>query len=601
MTPAEIAREALLKLAADKLPPTPEHYRRAFCEIAHQPDETNVFARELLEYIEQQPGISRLSPRLGRLRQALEGERWHDGAELSFSVMQALAEQQTAGQDWARILRELVRLWDMPLSISQSHKRETLERVLSVAGAQPLLLYGKLGNLLDNWKTSAASMRPADSLLTFDELPDVADESSGMAGSFQGSSGSGPACPDDGAGMSWRTILRGTLVNGVSPRLKGYPELAQELMNLVSLLDETVSGHDLEMLGRRLKRFWIRLELVLEQEDRLANALAGLLGVLLDNISELVGTDSRVGGQVEAMRDILSQAPLSMRKIYQLEASLKEAVYQQGLIKHSLDEATDSMRSMLDSFISRVGMLANQTDTYRERFSRYGEEVALTHDVVGLHGILGRLMQDTRAIHTDLASAHDELQGARHQVEAVNARIELLEAELVEASTKIKEDQLTGALNRRGLDEQFIRETSRAERNGQPLALALIDIDNFKQLNDRYGHRTGDNALRYVVDLVSERVRPSDAVARFGGEEFVVLMPDTSQEQALELIERLQRDLTKTFFLANEDRLVITFSAGIAVWSAGESELDLIERADHAMYRAKLAGKNRVLAATDEM
>ena len=141
------------------------------------------------------------------------------------------------------------------------------------------------------------------------------------------------------------TILRGTLVNGVSPRLKGYPELAQELMNLVSLLDETVSGNDLEMLGRRLKRFWIRLELVLEQEDRLANALAGLLGVLLDNISELVGTDSRVGGQVEAMRDILSQAPLSMRKIYQLEASLKEAVYQQGLIKHSLDEATDSMRS----------------------------------------------------------------------------------------------------------------------------------------------------------------------------------------------------------------------------------------------------------------
>ena len=117
-TPAEIAREALLKLAADKLPPTPEHYRRAFCEIAHQPDETNVFARELLEYIEQQPGISRLSPRLGRLRQALEGERWHDGAELSFSVMQALAEQQIAGQDWARILCELVRLWDMSLFIS---------------------------------------------------------------------------------------------------------------------------------------------------------------------------------------------------------------------------------------------------------------------------------------------------------------------------------------------------------------------------------------------------------------------------------------------------------------------------------------------------
>ena len=97
--------------------------------------------------------------------------------------------------------------------------------------------------------------------------------------------------------------------------------------------------------------------------------------------------------------------------------------------------------------------------------------------------------------------------------------------------------------------------------------------------------------------MIRLSVRPADIVARFGGEEFILLMPDTSLADAMETLRRLQRELTKAFFLTNNDRLVITFSAGVAQWHEGERDLDVIERADQAMYQAKLAGKNRVCNA----
>jgi diguanylate cyclase len=124
--------------------------------------------------------------------------------------------------------------------------------------------------------------------------------------------------------------------------------------------------------------------------------------------------------------------------------------------------------------------------------------------------------------------------------------------------------------------------------------MVLLDVDNFKQLNDHYGHLTGDQVLKHLVDTISANLRPNDIVARLGGEEFVLLLPATAAEAAAQLTERLQRQLTRAYFMADQDRLVITFSAGVTVWKLGEDEVDTIERADQAMYRAKLAGKNRV-------
>jgi diguanylate cyclase len=164
-------------------------------------------------------------------------------------------------------------------------------------------------------------------------------------------------------------------------------------------------------------------------------------------------------------------------------------------------------------------------------------------------------------------------------------------------SEQVREDQLTGTLNRRGLDDAMQREIARAQRKGSPLCVAILDLDNFKKLNDTYGHQAGDDALVHLSNVVKKTLRPTDTVARFGGEEFVIVFSETDLKQAVEATRRLQRELTKRFFLHDNERLLITFSAGVAALQPNETQDAVLARADKAMYQAKLQGKNRVVSA----
>jgi diguanylate cyclase len=141
------------------------------------------------------------------------------------------------------------------------------------------------------------------------------------------------------------------------------------------------------------------------------------------------------------------------------------------------------------------------------------------------------------------------------------------------------------------------KEYKRIQRTKSPLSVALLDIDNFKQVNDTLGHQGGDEALIHLTKVIKEALRPSDSVARYGGEEFLIIFPDTDMATAMEVVERLQRELTKKFFLHNNERKLITFSAGVALRADEEDQENLIGRADKAMYHAKQTGKNRVVSA----
>ena len=165
-------------------------------------------------------------------------------------------------------------------------------------------------------------------------------------------------------------------------------------------------------------------------------------------------------------------------------------------------------------------------------------------------------------------------------------------------SELVHQDQLTGALNRRGLDAAFDRESRRVERSHESLCVAVLDIDNFKRLNDTMGHQVGDKALLHLCHVIKEALRPSDSVARYGGEEFVLILPDITLAEAALTVERLQRELTKQFFMHENDRILVTFSAGVAQLGTDESQEELIGRADKAMYQAKQTGKNRVVVAS---
>ncbi|MFO1235140.1 MAG: GGDEF domain-containing protein [Rivihabitans pingtungensis] len=329
-------------------------------------------------------------------------------------------------------------------------------------------------------------------------------------------------------------------------------------------------------------------------DGRIVNGLASLLSLLLHNLRRLSGQDQSLIGQISAIETVLAQQPLNVRDIYAVEASLKDVIYKQGVIKHSLDAATQAMREMVNTFVSRLSVMTDDTSQFQQKIGDYVQKIQAADNVIALSEVIDTLMADTKSVQTSLANSRGELEAARVEVDAATQRIRELEAALDEASMQVKEDQLTGAYNRRGLDEMFAREKDRSAQSGQPLSMVLLDVDNFKQLNDHYGHLTGDQVLKHLVDTISANLRPNDIVARLGGEEFVLLLPATAAEAAAQLTERLQRQLTRAYFMADQDRLVITFSAGVTVWKLGEDEVDTIERADQAMYRAKLAGKNRV-------
>ncbi|MEK6595943.1 MAG: GGDEF domain-containing protein, partial [Pseudomonadota bacterium] len=134
--------------------------------------------------------------------------------------------------------------------------------------------------------------------------------------------------------------------------------------------------------------------------------------------------------------------------------------------------------------------------------------------------------------------------------------------------------------------------------NAQSLGVVLVDLDNFKQINDNFGHQYGDSVLISLVAVAKETLRPTDIVARFGGEEFVILLPDVEMEEALTIIHRLQTNLAKNNFLQKDSQFMsITFSAGIALRSFGEHQNSVINRADKALYQAKRTGKNRAIPA----
>jgi diguanylate cyclase (GGDEF)-like protein len=156
-------------------------------------------------------------------------------------------------------------------------------------------------------------------------------------------------------------------------------------------------------------------------------------------------------------------------------------------------------------------------------------------------------------------------------------------------------DPLTGCLNRRALETRLNREWRGAKRRGSSLAVIAVDLDNFKPINDTYGHPAGDAVLRELADVMRFTARDTDVIARVGGDEFVLVLPDTGWQGAITLAERLRRHVDETTF-AGEQEIPLTISIGIAL-ARGTDDVrasDLLEEADRSLYRAKSGGRNRI-------
>lgn len=290
--------------------------------------------------------------------------------------------------------------------------------------------------------------------------------------------------------------------------------------------------------------------LVLAVTDSGQREFAGYLKQLNERLAAFLGTLSEAHeGYSESLESARSFNQELREQVSGLQASVQEAA--------DLESLKQALEARLDGLLSTVSEHQRQRDGHED-------EVA----------------ERLQALAQKVAEMEEEAQSFRDHLE--------------EQRLKALIDPLTGLANRAGWSERLELEVARWQRYGGELLLAVLDIDHFKRINDGYGHLAGDKVLKIIAGELNKRLRKTDFIARFGGEEFVLLIPATPLEGGAQLLQTLLTAIEHCPFHFRSERVTITLSAGLTAFATGESSEAVFERADQALYRAKRSGRNRI-------
>ena len=589
--PSEIARETLKQLMTRRMPPSPDNYLAIYNEIAGIADRpAEIFPeRELKALLLSLPKENPVQQRLSRqLDQALKASNWEDYRK---AVVEFIAEHSSESElAWGELITELLRQWDAKQSgLTLARKREALDRVLAAGAKNSELLFSRVQSLTKSWSLNEAV--PEDTNLTDSSVEGSAEP---VIAVVRGAAPTNVVSRASELLPELRDLFVYAMESVVSTQLDDDPELAAEARAIAATMRTANTVQSMQEILGAVKRFAFRLEFLSEDRKELRSGLLKLLQLMIDNVSELVVDDNWLNGQIGVVRDIVAH-PLNLRSISDAERRLKEVIFKQSQLKHSLIEAKEALKQMLAGFVDHLSEFADSTSDYHDKIETCVAKISKAEDISQLEDVLAEVISETRIIQINAQRSRDELRASKRRVEEADRRINELQTELEKTSTLVRHDQLTGAFNRRGLEEAFENEVARSQRRKSPLCVALLDIDNFKKLNDSLGHDVGDAALIHLVTVIRETLRPQDTLARFGGEEFIILLPDTPIDDAKKALVRLQRELTKRIFLTDNEKVLITFSAGVTDFRIDDNQTSVTKRADEAMYSAKKTGKNRVV------
>jgi diguanylate cyclase len=255
-----------------------------------------------------------------------------------------------------------------------------------------------------------------------------------------------------------------------------------------------------------------------------------------------------------------------------------------------------SLLGEIDEVMELLDLALGSTARYGESLEGFSKDLAGPADRQRVREVLQSLINVTRDVASTNQTLEARLKETRGEIEGLR---ETLEAVRLEALT----DPLTGIANRKHFEDTLVKAISQAMSQKTPLALIIIDIDHFKHFNDTYGHLTGDQVLRLVGVTMREHVKPKATLARFGGEEFGVILPETTLEAARTVAEQIRhsvmsRELVKRSTGQSLGR--VTVSLGVAELRPDDTSVSLLERADQCMFLAKRAGRNRTVTDAEE-
>lgn len=460
--------------------------------------------------------------------------------------------------------------------------RDSFERLLSVARQHPLFGnqrkdLARLGKAMR--KPATARDAPPEWLLDLAQLleqalsvdPEAAGRSPGLLGKLLGPRRSRNDCNlEDTADYGGSALVDRPPETELAPEVPEDASQRQRIAQGVSeLLEQMLSQVSLEVDAEKRAR---HLQASLGNNSDWDQLREGLRGV-----AELVvAAVTRTQREFEAFLQRLDERLAALQQHF-----AEQACAQQGRLS-----AADALDKDL-----------------REELQCFGERIEASDDLqelktsVSLHvASISKTMEAFRAREGERErTLAQQLRVMQEKLAAMEAHSEQVKEQLRAERARAHTDMLTQLPNREAWEERLSFEFCRWQRYCHPVTLCVLDIDHFKRVNDSYGHKAGDRVIELVAKALRERLRNTDFAARYGGEEYVVLLPETSLEDARRVIDQLRDHVAGLPFHFRGEPVTITFSAGLAMLAEGDDEESVFNRADKALYRAKEAGRNRTV------
>ena len=585
--PATWAKGALRRLAQAQQEPTPENYARAYGEESGQ-----------------------LPPAAAKPVATGQAAPAAAGAE-------PVASPGADGAAWAGLIERLARHLERPgRQWTPARRKDSLQRVLAGSRSDAGRLLQRLQGLTTAWETDSPDepldlgVEAAGSVAGAATAMSASSAASGASSASAASSNSSPPTATAAAtpAPAWPAAAR-ALHDSVQAGLPASDPRAAALATaladeLAALADAIGRGAEAGHL-QQLQDLCVRAQRFFAHRHHLIDELGALCRELAAGLTDLAEDDSWAQGQCASLQARLGETSAegggsgpSVRSVRAATELLADTRVRQQQVRSERQAAQAAIKSLIQRMISGAGELGDQAGRFQQAVGQHAQAIASADSLESLAGVVQAMLDDSQAVQTAVSATREQLHSDQLRAQGLEARVRELEGELRRLSDEVATDALTQVANRRGLSlafETLAGSGERSQHDGQApvLAIGLIDIDNFKKLNDSLGHAAGDQALKTLAAAVRERLRPVDHIARFGGEEFVVLLPETPLAEAQQALTRLQRSLSAGLFMHEGKDVFVTFSAGVTAWKPGETLEAALERADEALYEAKRTGKNR--------
>ena len=315
--------------------------------------------------------------------------------------------------------------------------------------------------------------------------------------------------------------------------------------------------------------------------------IARLLLSFISGLSQSLPAEDSLHKQLNAMAAVIRKE-VRISPATELDKDVEDYFGRLILDQKFIDGEKDIVKTMVLEAVETIRAMMESSGNFDVSIGDFTEKIQAAETIQEILKVKDYLVIEMQKVREYSHTLHDELEKHRTATETLSKKLE-------ESEARALVDALTNVLNRNAYNLKIGELVHEYKRYKEEWALLVLDIDHFKKFNDTYGHKTGDKVLKSVAATVSNSIRVSDHIFRYGGEEFVVILSRINKETTKTLSEKIRREVERDYFVDGDNELKVTMSIGAAIITPEDTEASLFERADKALYQAKQNGRNQTL------